>query len=162
MPEVIADTSPLQYLHCLGLLDVLRHWYDAVTIPEAVLHEIEVGAAQGANVPRISGLPWIRVEVAPDVAIGQVMTSLGRGERESIGLALTKPQPLLILDDRTARREAQRLSLRYTGTAGVLLRAKREAIVGQLAPLLDDLRRHGFYLDAKTRAHMLRLAGEVC
>ncbi|MDZ7618714.1 MAG: DUF3368 domain-containing protein [Patescibacteria group bacterium] len=162
MPEVVADTSPLQYLHCLGLLDLLRQWYGTVSVPMAVLHEIEVGAAQGANVPSIRGLPWIRVEAVSDAATGRVMTSLGRGERESIGLALTKLQPLLILDDRTARCEAQRLSLRCTGTAGVLIRAKREAIVGQLAPLLDDLRQHGFYLDAKTRAHMLRLAGETC
>lgn len=45
MPDVIADTSPLQYLHRLGLLDLLQHDYGTVVVPEAVVREIESGAA---------------------------------------------------------------------------------------------------------------------
>lgn len=93
-------------------------------------------------------------------SLQQVATSLGHGEREVIGLALVKPDPLVILDDAEARREARRLSIRFTGVLGILLKARHDGIVSQLAPLLDQLQRHGFYLDAGTRTQVLQLAGE--
>ena len=36
MPEVFANTTPLQYLHRLGRLDWLRDFYGRVVVPEAV------------------------------------------------------------------------------------------------------------------------------
>jgi hypothetical protein len=161
MPDPIADTSPLQYLHRLGLLDLLRQQYGTVTVPEAVVREIETGAAQGADVPEISTVPWIQVEAVTGSSLQQVATSLGRGEREVIGLALAKLDPLVILDDAEARREARRLSIRFTGVLGILLKARQDGMVSQLAPLLDALQRDGFYLDVGTRSHVLQLAGEI-
>jgi predicted nucleic acid-binding protein len=84
-----------------------------------------------------------------------------RGEREMIGLALAKPDPLVILDDADARREARRLSIRFTGVRGIRLKAKQDGIVSQLGPLLDDRERKGFDLDAGTRHQVLQLAGET-
>ena len=42
MPDrlVVADTSVTQYLHQLGLLDLLRALYAEVTVPEAVAAEV--------------------------------------------------------------------------------------------------------------------------
>jgi uncharacterized protein len=161
MPDVIADSSPLQYLHRLGLLDVLRQNYGAVTVPDAVVRELEAGAALGADVPEISTVPWIQVETVAVGSLQQVSTSLGHGEREVLGLALSKPNPLVILDDAAARAEARRLSIQFTGVLGILLKAKQDGIVGQLRPLVDALQQDGFYLDAGTRSHVLQLAGET-
>lgn len=161
MPDVIADTSPLQYLHRLALLDVLHHIYGTVIVPAAVARELEAGERQGAAVPNISTLQWVRLESAPGGSNQQIATSLGRGERDAICLALQKPDPLLLLDDRDARREASRLAIRFTGVLGILLRAKQDGIVREVAPLLDDLERAGFYLDGATRTRALQLAGET-
>src|SRR2546423_92920 len=119
MPDVIADTSPLQYLHRLGLLDLLHQDYGTVAVPDAVVREIAAGAALGADVPEISTVPWIQVETVTIGSLHQVATSLGRGEREVIGLALPKPNPLVILDDADARREARRISIPFTGVFGI-------------------------------------------
>ncbi len=161
MPDVIADTSSLQYLHRLGLLVVLHQDYGTVVVPEAVLREIESGIARGADVPHIASVPWITVESVASGSLHQIGSSLGLGEREVLGLALAKPNPLVILDDAHARREARRLSIACTGVLGILLKAKRDGIVNLLGPLLDDLSRDGFFLDAGTRSHVLRLAGEA-
>ena len=40
MPEVFANTTPLQYLHRLGKLDWLRIFYGSVTVPGAVAAEL--------------------------------------------------------------------------------------------------------------------------
>ena len=51
MPEVICNTSPLQYLHQLDLLDVLQAFTDHIIVPPAVVHELAAGRAQGVNLP---------------------------------------------------------------------------------------------------------------
>lgn len=160
MPEVVVDTSPLQYLHRLKLLDLLRHQYGNVVVPEAVVREIQSGAALAADVPDISVLAWIHEQTVAASSVRKVLATLGRGEREVIALALHKVEPLVVLDDRQARREAKRLSIRCTGVLGILLKAKQGGRIGQLVPLLNELQRRGFYLDATTRSTVLQLAGE--
>lgn len=39
MPEVIVNTSPIQYLFQLDLLDLLPHLYGHIIIPRAVSEE---------------------------------------------------------------------------------------------------------------------------
>jgi uncharacterized protein len=124
MPDVISDTSALQYLHRLGLLDLLHRQYGTVVVPEAVVREIAAGAAVRANVPDISTLPWIQIAIVSAGSLHRVATSLGAGEREVIGLALAKQQPLAVLDDAQARCEARRLSIQFHGCSGNLVESQ--------------------------------------
>ena len=76
------------------------------------------------------------------------MTELDPGEREAIALAESLRADALILDDKAARREAQRRNLRVIGT----LRVLDDAAVAGLVDLPEALRRlqaAGFYLDAR-------------
>jgi uncharacterized protein len=50
--------------------------------------------------------------------------------------------------------------LRFTGTLGILLKAKQSGLLVELRLILDKLERKGFRLDKKTRAAMLELTGE--
>lgn len=47
MPEVIADTSALQYLCQTGHLDLLHHLYRTILVPEGVHEEFEEGRRLG-------------------------------------------------------------------------------------------------------------------
>jgi hypothetical protein len=60
MPEVIANTSPIQYLFQLGLLDLLPDLYEHITIPQAVCEEIDRGRMLGVSLPDLSALSWAR------------------------------------------------------------------------------------------------------
>jgi hypothetical protein len=62
--------------------------------------------------------------------------SLGDGEREALALAVEIQAERILLDDRPARRVAQELQLLVTGTAGILLAAKRHS-TDQLAAQLS-------------------------
>ncbi|MET0623606.1 MAG: hypothetical protein ABW250_11550 [Pyrinomonadaceae bacterium] len=65
MPEVISDTSPLQYLHQLGLLDLLPQLVGRVVVPQAVVDELEAGRALGHDLPDVTALGWVDVRVPP-------------------------------------------------------------------------------------------------
>src|SRR6266540_1881287 len=125
MPEVIADTSPIQYLYQIGLLDVLNVLYGQITIPEAVAGELNVGRAHGLSLPDVSSISWMTVKTPQGQALLPLVPDLGPGEREAIALAIETKDSLLILDDALARKHAQLLGITMTGTLGVLLKAKQ-------------------------------------
>ena len=51
MAEVISNTTPLQYLHQVGLLAILPALVGPVFIPPAVDAELAVGRSHGLNLP---------------------------------------------------------------------------------------------------------------
>jgi predicted nucleic acid-binding protein len=160
MPEAIADTSPLQYLFQLDLLDLLPALYQQVLIPEAVVREIAAGRSRGVALPTLESLAWIRIRMVGSAAVLPMVTDLGAGEREVLALAVELAHPLVILDDALARRFARRLEIPLTGTLGLLLKAKQIARIERVVPYLDRLEDLNFRLDMTTRASVLKLAGE--
>jgi predicted nucleic acid-binding protein len=160
MREVLSNTSPLQYLYQLDLLDLLPALYGEVLVPSAVVKEIEAGRSRGVPLPVIESLSWLRIEKVANTALLPLLPDLGAGEREVLALALERSDPLVILDDSFARRFARRLGLSLTGTLGLLLKAKENGRIDLVEPLLDRLEELRFRLDPRTRAHVLSVAGE--
>jgi predicted nucleic acid-binding protein len=156
----VCDTSPLQYLHQLGLLQLLQKLHAVVVMPPAVRDELAAGRAIGLSLPDVQVHPWIGVRTADLHALPVLPVALGRGEREALALALQTPQAVLLADDRQARRCAEFLGLRLSGTLGVLLKAKHRGLIPQLGPVLDALDGLGFRLGPATRRKVLALAGE--
>ena len=100
MPTV-SDSSPIIALGARGRLGLLPALFGAITIPPAVLAEIA---------PSLSDRPnWfvVRPLTQPEPAPMQ-SSGLGRGEREALSLSLELHAERVILDDRPARRLAQR------------------------------------------------------
>lgn len=161
MPEVIADTSPLQYLFQLDLLDLLPALYGRILVPDAVVRELAAGRSRGVALPEVSSLSWITIRKTVSPRILLMAPDLGAGEREVLALAVEISDPLVVLDDALARRFARRLELPLTGTLGLLLKAKQIGRIGQVIPLLERLDNLGFRLDEKTRASVLKIAGEI-
>ena len=160
MPEVISNTSPLQYLYQLGLLDLLPQSVGRITVPQAVVDELEAGRLLGHDLPEVSSLMWVTVRVP---ASQHVMSpELGHGETDvlSLALELSTGEAVVLLDDARAREAAGRLGLKFTGTLGVLLDAKRAGLIPAVEPHLDRLDALGFRLARHTRSAVLRLAGE--
>ena len=160
MPEVIANTSPIQYLFQLGLLDFLPELYGQVLVPEGVVLELRSGVDRGVSLPDLESLSWLHVRMARSAPVLTLAAGMGAGEREVLALALEIEDPLVILDDSLARRFAQRLSLPLTGTLGLLLKAKQRRRIESVSPYLDRLESLRFRLDASTRSSVLALAEE--
>jgi predicted nucleic acid-binding protein len=161
LPEIICNTSPLQYLHQLGLLHLLPALAGHVTVPPAVADELAAGRALGISLPDPVALDWISIRQPISAAVLPLVTDLGPGETEVMALALESPGAVIILDDGLARQVAETLGIRLTGTLGVLLDAKRGGLVPAVAPLLDQLQNLRFRLAPNTRDAVLKLAGET-
>jgi len=160
MAIVIADTSPLQYLFQLGLLDLLRELYGTVLVPEAVRDELLVGRSLGVAVPDPADFTWIMLRPTTTHASIESSDDLGAGERAALSLALEIRDAIVILDDAAARAAAATLNIPTTGTLGVLLLAKERRLVMSIANVLDELEQRGFRIAPALLARVLAIAGE--
>lgn len=131
-------------------------------MPQAVMDELEAGRALGYDLPDVASLGWVSVR-APAGPVPAFSPDLGRGETDVLRLALESPagDVTLILDDMRAREVAGRLGLKFTGTLGVLLEAKRAGLLTEVKSQLDRLDALGFRVAGETRLAALRLAGEA-
>ena len=160
MHEAICDTSPIQYLHQTGFLHLLAEFYTRITIPPAVVDELERGRSIGLDLPDVRALPWLTIQAPEGLDKVLAAADLGAGEKEVLALGTQVPGVVLILDERLGRLHAEALKLTFTGTMGILLRAKLEGRIPRIGSLVEHLDRLGFRLSARTRAAVLKQAGE--
>lgn len=153
---IVADAGPLISLVRISRLELLAGLYDGVQIPRAVEREI-MRRPPGFQ----AGLPsWIGVrEVRDQRAVAALSGNLGAGESEAIVLAEELGLPLLI-DDGAGRVAARGRGIRITGTLGMLLEAKAGGLIGEVGPVIHQLRTAGFRADEALIERILRAAGE--
>jgi uncharacterized protein len=60
VPDVISNTSPLQYLYQAGALFLLPELFGQVCVPEGVVAELETGRQLGARLPAMAELSWLK------------------------------------------------------------------------------------------------------
>ncbi len=160
MPELVCDTSPFQYLHQLGQLDLLPKLAGRVIVPPAVIKELDVGRSAGHDVPSPGAFAWVEVRRPSAASAERLIGDLGPGETEVLMLAMELPTTVAVIDDKLARLVAETLNIRFTGTLGLLLDAKHAGLVSQVAPLVDRLQKLHFRISLSARNVILRAAGE--
>lgn len=164
MPAVVVDSSVLITLAAGEQFHLLRGFYSTIHLPPEVWNETTatsktfgVGEVQKA---RAEG--WLVVQSPHDLAKVSVLPfNLQPGEIEALALALELPGSLLLVDDAQGRKAAAALGIIYTGTLGVLLRAKAEGKISALRPVLALLAvRTTFWLSPAVEFAALKQAGE--
>jgi uncharacterized protein len=155
------NTSPLLILGRIDRLDLLGD-PERIVITKAVLTEICEKMDDAANrIAALAGLAEVNDGTSVPESVDP-LNSLGSGERSVLAWALRAgPRAICILDDAAARGEARRLRLQHTGTLGLLLRAKLEGQIPEVAPLLRQAVRAGLYADDELLTTALVRVGET-
>jgi predicted nucleic acid-binding protein len=161
LPDIICNTSPLQYLHQIGGLGLLAALAKQVIVPPAVVAELAAGKRLGIELPDVAALEWITIRRPTSAAALPLVSDLGPGETEVLMLALESPGAVVILDDGLARQVAETAGIPLTGTLGILRDAKTAGLISAVKPLLDQLQNRGFRLASRTRFAVLRQVGET-
>lgn len=160
MSSAICNTSPLLYLYRITKIDLLPRLFDEVLTVPAVVHELRQGKVKGYDVPVTGRYKWLQVASPQQVPSEWLVSDLGRGELETMALALENPDKTVILDDTLARRIAAAAGLEVWGTLRVLLEGKKRKMITQMSSALDELRKSGMWISDDVRRRIMRLAGE--
>jgi len=141
MPDtiIIADASCLIALTNINALWILESVYSKVYITQTILSEYELPIPD-----------FIEIKDVKDVNLQRVLSMyLDAGEASALALGMENPESILILDDLKGRKEAQRLKLRFTGTLGVLVKARRENHITDIVSYCNALKACGFRISDK-------------
>ncbi len=160
MADVIVNTSPLQYLYQIGQIGLFPKLFGRIIVPDAVDAEIGAGRQLGLSLPEPKVIEWIDLRSPASPVAGLLTWELGAGESAVLSLALENPGSWVVLDDKMARQAAIHLHLPLLGTAGILLRAKRQGHLHAVRPVLDQLAALGFRLTPQTARDILDFARE--
>ena len=147
---VIADTSCFILLVKIKELDLLRNTYDRVfTTPE-------IAAEFGEKLPS-----WIIVQdVANKKLLHQLEAEIDLGEASAIALSYEIEDAVVILDDWGARKIANKLGIEFTGTFGVMLKAKRNNVISSVKPILEKVKQTNFRFSDEVYEQILKQADE--
>ncbi len=160
---VVSNSTPLIHLSAMGKLDLLPHLFGEIVIAEEVYEEVVLKGADRPAASEVQSAKWIQRRAIKNKLAGTILqNSLGAGESATIVLAIELDADLTILDDRSARIQAQARSIKITGTIGILLMAAERDIV-HFQQALDDLLTTGFHLSAREYQRVINLwqAGQV-
>ena len=151
MPRIIiSDTSCLIILNKIGELDLLQKVYGQITTT------VEIAAEFGDPLP-----DWIEVVIVKEKDKQRLLEmQIDKGESSAIALALEYSDSLLILDDNKARKIASQLNLSYTGTFGVIIKAKLQGIIPSVIPYLDRIKQTDFRISDEIAKQILKEAKE--
>ena len=151
MPKVvISDASCLIILSKIGELDLLHLLYSQVYITPEIESEF------GESLPN-----WIIVETVRDKEYQKSLeTKLDIGEASAIALAIEKTDSLVILDDLKARKVARELNLVFTGTLGVISKAKEQGYCDKIKPIIQEILQTNFRISQQVINALLSRYGE--
>ena len=161
---LIIDAGPLIALSVADVLPQTIDLYKTLFVPQAVIDECLLdahvpGAAAIAHVLHSQGLHVIeQADIAPlDPAYAM---GLGSGEAAVISYA-AQHQHIALVDDRKARKIAQRMQVRTVGSGSLLLALKLSGQIERIAPALNAWQMHGYYVAPSVASELLRRAGEL-
>jgi predicted nucleic acid-binding protein len=154
MEVVVSDTTPLHYLILIGREFILEKLYGSIIVPPAVLAELTNSSAP-ARISTWAARPPNWVSVATPRCIPARFDSLDMGERQALALAKETMAGWILLDDKVARRFAEREKLKVKGTLGIVADAARANLL-DFARTVEDLQRTSMHLDPDLVIEMIR------
>ncbi len=147
---IISDTSCFIILTNIGELELLHKVYGQIITTPEIAEEF------GETIPE-----WVEIVSATDKYRQQILEmQIDKGESSALALALEIPNSTVILDDYKARKIAEQLGLTYTGTIGVIIKAKLTGIIASIKPLLQKIKQTDFRLSAEIELLALKEANE--
>ncbi len=147
---IISDTSCFKILSKIGELELLRKLYGQI------ITTLDIAEEYGDTLP-----DWVIIEKVSDKYKQQILEmQIDKGESSAIDLALEIQNCTLILDDFKARKIAQNLGLNYTGTLGIIIKAKLTQKISSIKPFLEKIKETNFHITAEIELQALKEAGE--
>jgi len=160
MPEILFDCCVLSNfalsdsLYVIKKLHANSSYVTSLVVAEN-LRGILAGHNKLANVNTAIKEGWLKevaIKSEKERSLFETLSlSLGFGEASSIAIAKIRGH-VFACDDRTARREAELLGIRLTGTLGILIKAVKKKIIGikDADVILGNMISNGFYSPVKS------------
>lgn len=158
---VLADASPLISLAAVGGLEWLHGLFGTVTLTTVVRDEIIPGAGRAGESEIGAAIERKRLRVIDDEWSIPQFPELDEGEASMLRAAVNLRVPcLLLIDERAGRAVARELGFAVTGTVGIIVAARRRALIPAVRPVFEQLLDRNFRISAELIRAALSECGE--
>lgn len=161
---LVSDTGPIIALAKIKPLNLLHILFNEVQIPLIGYKELMAKTGdEGKRIEKaLNNFITINKNQKSVKKIKPVVQHLGNGEKKAIELVYTlgRDSALLLIDDKAARSAAAALKLKYTGTVGLLIKAKAAGEISKVKKYLIQMRKHGYWLSDTIIEQARKLTGE--
>lgn len=164
MPEVIFDNCVFSNFALSEAVHIIRKLYDTSFITNFVVAENMKGIIKGyselttiRDAIREGWLKEVVLESREEKKLFEsIAVSLGMGEASSLAVAKTRGL-IFACDDIVARREAQLLNIKLTGTLGIRIKAVKRRLINQKEAdrILARMIETGFYSPVRSLKEIL-------
>jgi predicted nucleic acid-binding protein len=140
---IVADTSPILYLHLIREIELLPALFHEIHLPVEVHNELcHPQAPPALRAWALAKPSWLLIASAP-ILFDSETASLDYGERAAIALAEFLLADLILMDERKGVRVSLRKGFEVAGTLGILDLAARRGLI-DLAESFDHLKATNF------------------
>lgn len=155
--SLVINTGPLIALAKADALDLAGQLPYRFLCPAEVRRELDAGTAAGHQAIEPDWLEVVGLE-APLSPVTRA--SLDAGEAAVIQLALERQLRLVVIDESKARVAARAAGLQVTGSLGLLGRARRLGLIGEIGPLIQRASEGGVHYHPDLVRRVLEAVGE--
>lgn len=159
---VVSNSTILIGLAKISKLDLLPKIFSKIYIPKEVYKELVEKGKRKPGSGKIKKAKWIEVKSVKDkIEVNLLMTSLEKGEAETLCLAKELKADLILLDEEKARKGAVLANFKIIGTIGFLLLAKDLGRIKEVRSLIEELQRKKFRISERIVNEALKKAEEI-
>lgn len=144
---VIVDTSCLILLANINEPGLLHQLFKTIVITQEIAEEF------GEQLP-----DWVKIKKVS--TIHHKILELDQREASALLLYMEVENALIILDDKKVRKLAERLTMNFTGSLGVFLKARQENLIPSVRSVLKKVQKTNFRFSNEVLNKILTLAGE--
>jgi predicted nucleic acid-binding protein len=160
LTAIVSDATALIVLAKLGRLELLRHIFSGVIMPQTVHDEICAKADHDTTLWQDAFF-----SILPDPADSlqkHLEIILGSGESAALALAFSRGLPVLV-DERKGRTLSRSIGIPVIGLAGVLLALVRKGSIdaATMVSILEDARAIGFRVSHRLLEELVRAGGGI-
>ena len=155
---VVSNATPIITLSSIGKIDILKHFFNKVYIPQAVYDEIKSKRAYGYKEIEDDFFEVMTIEdsFAQDI----LLNDLDLGEAQTIVLAKELNADIVLIDETIGYNIARSQKLNVKRTLSFLIVAKERGLITEVKPLLDEMIENGRWISRRVYGDVLRICGE--
>jgi predicted nucleic acid-binding protein len=155
---VVSNATPIISLASIGKIDIFKHFFDKVYIPQAVYDEIKSKKAYGYK--EIDDDFFEVAHIKDEFAQNILLNDLDLGEAQTIVLAKEMSADIVLIDETIGYNLAKSQQLNVKRTLSFLIASKKKGYIDEVAPLLDEMIEKGRWISRKVHRDILKFCEE--
>jgi len=154
---VVSNATPIITFASINQIDILKHFFSKVYIPQAVYDEIKSKKAYGYQ--EIDDEFFQVRNIEDTFAQNILLNDLDLGEAQTIVLAKELNADIVLIDETIGYNIARSQQLNVKRTLSFLIVAKEKGLIDEVKPLLDEMIDNGRWISRKVYLDVLAFCG---